>query len=244
MIYDEQEVLRAFKMYSKLAINGLGIKDDFRLYIVDNKIRGLVNQFADEMQCVIFVAGDLIYMIPKAISSEFHISNDSIKKRIFKKDAKNEDLYTMYIIIIILFGEFYDGYQSINPTRDFVSISHWLEAVNERMLSIKEHGEEKLKKLEKDNEYNWVTILKRWESMDDLKENLKVYDSRSETRLSLINVTKSFLIDEDLINDLGNNEIELTEKAKIIIQRYYMEYDFNRGLLEFIYDVENKKGES
>ncbi|ETJ30075.1 hypothetical protein Q604_UNBC15403G0001, partial [human gut metagenome] len=52
---------------------------------------------------------------------------------------------------------------------------------------------------------------------------------------------KNFLIKNELVSDIGNNEIELTEKAMIIVQRYYMEYDYNREILDFMYNLDNKE---
>ena len=42
---------------------------------------------------------------------------------------------------------------------------------------------------------------------------------------------------------IGNEEFEISEKAKTIIQRYYMEYDYNRGILDFMYNLDKKRGE-
>lgn len=243
MNYSDDKVIKAFGIYSELAKVGKILKDDARYYLIDDEIRSLVDQFASQMQCTVFVAGEFIYMIPIMISSEFHVSNDSIKKDYLPSKAVNADIYIMYVAIIILFGEFYDGYQTINPTRDFISIEEWLEAVNSRVGSLKDHGEENLKILEKDYEYNWIDIVNKWEPLDDLKENVKTQDARTKSRYSILEITKNFLIAQELIIDIGNSEIELSEKAKIIIQRYYMEYEYNRGILEFIYSVDNQRKE-
>lgn len=230
--------MRAFKIYSKLAAEGLGEKEDLRQYLVDDRLRGLVDQFAEEVQCVIFVAGDFIYMIPKAMASDFHVSNETIKREHLPTRASNADIYLMYMATIVLFGEFYDSYQTTNPTRDFVSIEHWLDSVNERIFSLKEHDMDKLERMEKEYEYNWITILSGWELLDDIKEGVKKQDGRTTSRLTFLNMTKNFLEEQGLINDIGNDEIELTEKAKIIIQRYYMDDEFNRGILNFMYGLE------
>lgn len=241
MYYDQQQVMRAFKIYSQLAAAGIGEKDELRQYLVDDAIRGLVDQFAEEMQCTIFIAGDFVYMIPKATASIFHVSNESIKRDYLPSKALNSDIYLLYVATIILFGEFYDGYQSINPTRDFISLEDWLNIVSERIFSLKEHGLEKLEELEKEYEYNWIDIIEKWDPLDDLKENVRSQDARTASRLSFINITKNFLLAQGLIHEIGNDEIELTEKAKTIIQRYYMEYEYNRGILDFIYGIEQKR---
>lgn len=244
MLYENSQVIKAFKIYSKLAVDGIVEKDEFRIYIVDDTIRGLVDQFAKEVDCTIFVAGDFIYMVPLSMRSMFHVTNESIKRDYLPSKSLNADIYLMYVATIILFGEFYEGYQSTSPTRDFISMDEWLAKVNERIDSLNEHDEEELKELEKEYEYNWISIIEKWDPLDDLKENVKKQGARTKSRLSFLNITKRFLEEQELVKDIGNDEIELTEKAKTIIQRYYMEYEFNRGILEFIYGLENVEGES
>ena len=242
MIYEQEQVVQAFKIYSTLAINGKANKDDLRLYIADDTIRGLVNQFAQEMDCIILVVGDMVYMVPLAIYSPFHVSNQSIKDKHLPSKAVNTDIYMMYISIIILFGEFYDSYQTIEATRDFIRVGDWLNTVNEKVLSIKTFDEEKLLELEERYEYNWIAIIDKWDALDDIKENV-AQTARTISRMSFINVVKKFLENQELIKEIGNDEIQLTEKAKAIIQRYYMELEHNREILEFIYSLEGKEGE-
>lgn len=245
MDYNNNQVIKAFQIYSKLAIKSVALKDELMDYIVDEHIRGLVNQFVEEVDATIFTVGDYIYMVAKSMSSPFHVSNQTIKEKYLPtKYATNAYLYLMYVSIIILFGEFYDGEQTTNPTRDFISIEDWLDAINERMLSLKEHDEEKLKKLEREYEYNWIGILESWNLIDDTREGVKKQDGRTASRAGFLGVVEKFLIDQELIVNIGNDELELTEKAKVIIKKYYMDYDFNRGILDFIYDIENREDDN
>jgi len=243
MVYDNEQVMQAFKIFSTLSVKGYGEKEEFRLYIADEIIRGLVDQFAKEEECTIFITGDYIYMIPVSRNSIYHVSNDSIKNEHLPAKALNLDIYMMYVAIIVLFGEFYDSYQTMEATRDFLPVSEWLSSLNQRIISLKEHDIEKLKELDKEYDYNWSAVIDKWEDMDEIKEKVKNQDARTNSRKSFINVAKQFLIAQELINDIGNEELELTEKAKTIIQRYYMEYDYNRGLLDFMYNLDQKKGE-
>ncbi|MTI71645.1 MAG: non-ribosomal peptide synthetase module [Firmicutes bacterium] len=243
MDYSEKEVMKAFKIYSKLALNGYEQRDEIREYLADDKIRGLVDEFCKEVDSTIFVVGDIIYMIPVNINSPFHITNDNIKRDFLPSKALNMDIYLMYVCIIILFGEFYDGYHSNDPTRDFISTEMWLSSINERMESLKEFDEEKLKNIEKDFEYNWLSILEKWDAMDDLKENAKSQKGNTISRLSFLDKVKKFLKAQELILDIGNEEIEITQKAKVIVKRYYMEYEYNRGILDFMYNLDQRKGD-
>ncbi len=243
MIYEQDQITQAFRIYSMLAINGKVHRDSVRLYLADDSIRGLVDSFAREVECTIFVVGDLIYLIPLATNSPFHVSNEALRTNHFPSRAVNADIYMMYVAIIILLGEFYDSYQTIEPTRDFIKVSDWLNSVNDKVSSLRGYNEEELKELERKYEYNWISIIEKWDALDDIKENVK-QTARTISRMSFINIVKKFLEDQELIYDVGNDEIELTEKAKVIIQRYYMELEYNRGILEFIYKLEYKGEEN
>lgn len=242
MLYEQEQVIQAFKLYSTLAINGKAHKDDFRLYLADDHIRGLVDQFAQEVDCTLLVAGDLVYMIPLVVNSPFHVSNETIKEKHLPSRAVNADIYLMYVAMIILFGEFYDSYQTTEATRDFIKMEDWLNNVNDKILSLKGYDEEKLLELEKKYEYNWIAIVDKWDALDDIKENVQ-QTARTISRMSFLNIVKRFLEQQELIEEIGNDEIQLAEKAKIIIQRYYMELEHNRDLLEFIYSLEERRGD-
>ncbi|MBV1821112.1 DUF6063 family protein [Anaerosalibacter bizertensis] len=243
MEFKNKEIMEAFNIYSKLALKGYEDSDEIRLYNTDDKVRELVDGFAHEVQCTIILAGEYIYMVPIATTSPFHISNEEMKKRHLPSKAVNLDIYLMYLTIIILFGEFYDSYQSLEPTRDFLPIYKWLESVNTYIETLNEIDKEELKSLEKEYEYNWIGILEKWNAMDDLRENVKSQNARTNSRLGFLSTVKRFLESQDLIIDIGNDEIELTEKSKVIIQRYYMDYEYNRGILDFIYGLERERRE-
>lgn len=241
MQYTNEQIMNAFKLYLTLSANGYAGKDELKLYVADDTIRALVEQFAKEADCTIFSAGDNVYMIPLSKDSVFHVSNDTIKKEYLSSKAVNLDIYLMYLSIIVLIGEFYDSYSSTEPTRDFITMSDWLQSINERIDSLKEQDEEELKELDKQYDYNWSAMVKKWNDMDEIKETSKKQDARTISRVSFLIQVKNFLIKNELICDIGNNEVELTEKAKIIVQRYYMEYDYNREILDFMYKLDNKK---
>lgn len=237
MLYDERQVTAAFRLYASLAVKGYGDKEALRLYLADDVIRGLVEVFAQEVECTVIPAGDQLLLIPLALSSPFHISNQSLKERYLPSRATNADIYLMYVAVIIFFGEFYDSYQTDEPTRTFLSLDHWLDRLNERLLALKEIDREELERMEQAQEYNWRQVVEQWEALDDLKEKVKAQDARTNSRLAFVNTVKKFLEDQGLVKDIGADELELTEKARTIIQRYYMEVEHNRSILEFIYQA-------
>jgi hypothetical protein len=243
MLYEQQQVMQAFSIFTTLSIDGKGGEEELRLYFSDDAVRGLVEQFADKVECVVISAGDNLYLIPKALSSPHHIKNETLKRWYLKSTATNDDIYLMYVAIIVLFGAFYNSYQTIEPTIDFISISQWLELLDERLQALKEHDQQLLRAAEKEYLYNWCSVLEKWDALDDLKETARSQDRRTNSRLGFLDSVKRFLEAQELINDIGNYELELTEKAKIIVQRYYMDEERNQGILEFIYQTEAQKGE-
>lgn len=235
MVFKNEEIVEAYRLYSRLASEGSCSLGDMRNYTRDEQIEELVNGFASEDGAAIIIAGDQVYLVPIAGASPFHMSNETIKKLYLPNNATNLDIYLMYVATMILLGEFYNSYQSKEPTRAFINMEEWLEAVNTRMDTLNQMDKEVLQKVEEEQEYNWVRILEKWMALDDVKEKAKKLTGVSVSRVSFLNMTKNFLEKQDMVHDIGNNELEITEKAKVVIQRYYMDYEYNRGILDFIY---------
>lgn len=240
MNYSEQTVIRAFQIYTKLAKDGVADKEAVQQYRADDEIRGLLDAYSREVDCVIVGTSEQLFLIPKTRLSPFHVSNEWIKRRYLRSGATNGDIYLLYFSTIILFGCFYDSYQSGEPTRQFLRLDEWVRFIQERIDQLKTHDEEEIKQLEKEFSYNWSLIIEKWEDMDDIKETAKKQTGNTISRFSFMDTVKRFLNDQELIQEIGNDEITLTEKAKTIIQRYFMEVEYNKGIFEFIYEFERR----
>lgn len=238
MNYDEQVVLQAFDIYRHLARDGKASSEHFQIYQADDAIRALVEGFARMNDCELITAHDEIYLIPITQLSSFHVSNEYMRKTHLRSGATNGDLYLLYFTTLVLIGEFYDSYQTREATRQFISKVDWVLAVDKRIELLAEHGEEQLLQLEQEFSYNWNLIVEKWYDMDAIKESAKKQSGNTISRLSFIDMVKRFLEGEGLIEEVGNDEITITEKTKIIVQRYFFEMSYNRGILEFLYQFE------
>ncbi len=96
------QIMEAHKIYYQLLQNGKASKEDCRA-IAEQEVRQLVNSFAAEAKAAIIGAGDDYYFIPLAESSDYHRSNEEIKK-FLPANSKNIDIYMMYLAIIFLVG--------------------------------------------------------------------------------------------------------------------------------------------
>lgn len=241
MIYNEDTVMIAFSIYTKLARNGIAEKEDVDLYMSNDEVRSLLERFAHEVDCVIVRTTEQLFLIPETKASPFHVSNEWIKKNYLRSDSVNADIYLLYFVTIILFGAFFDRYTSMEPTLDFISLSDWVKKVNERMNHLESFNEEQLSEFEQEYQYNWKVIIEKWRNMDDIKESAKRQTGNTISRLSFIDTAKRFLINEGLIKEIGNYEITLTEKAKTIVQRFFMDIEYNNNIFEFLYADEEEK---
>lgn len=239
MQYSEDKVMEAFKLYTRLAARGQLDRLEAGDYFDDDDVRNLLDRYVDAVQCVILPDADKLYLVPLATESEFHISNDAFKKQYLPARAVNMDIYLLYMAIIVLFGCFYDSYQT-NEAVEFVTMSRWLESMDDRMEAMKNHDEDFLRGMEKEFEFNWVTIRDKWLDMDSLKENVKNQDARNMSRVGFLNQARNFLLQQGLLENVGNMEMCLTEKAKNIYVSYYMDSEYNRGLLDFMYSCDHK----
>lgn len=244
MQFDSQDIEQAFRLLALLNQKGKVSEEEevFRYYVTRSEVRSLIDSYAAETDSVIVKTSDHLYLVPKSGQSLFHIKNAYIRREYFGYQATNLDIYMMYFSIIILFGEFYDSYETPEPTRDFLPIGEWMEQIRERMATLKEHGPEKLAQVEQESEWNWNVVIELWEALDDLKEQAKRQDSKQQSRLGFLKRVIRFLKEQDLIWEQGNDELILTEKAKIIIQRYFMDLEYNRGILAFMYQYDQVKG--
>lgn len=241
-MFSQDAVIEAFKIYAKLSAEGEVMKDDVSAYIANDEVRGLVTEFAKEVDCTIISAGEVLYLVPLTKNAVFHITNDQLKREYLPSRSLNMDMYLMYLLIIIMIGEFYDSYQTTEPTRDFITVAGWLDSANRRIESLKGMGMEKLAELEMNTEYNWVGIVEKWDAMDNIRENVVRQTAHSNVRISYIQHAKRFMEAQHLLEEIGQDELRLTQKAKVIIQKYYMEYEYNRGILEIIYQFEQEGG--
>ncbi|MCD1259757.1 non-ribosomal peptide synthetase module [Paenibacillus athensensis] len=234
--------MRAFRIYTLLARDGSADKEGLTGYMADDAVRGLVDQFAREVDCVTIIAGERLYMMPQTRLSPFHVNNETIKRTYLRANAVNADLYLMYVCIIVLVGAFYDSYQTMEPTRSFIGLEDWTELVNERIALLRAHPEAELREMEKEFSYNWTALIEKWSAMDDIKETASRQSGNTISRVSFIDTVRRFLVAQELAVDIGNQEIALTEKAKVVVQRYFMELEYNRGILEFLYQFDAQDG--
>lgn len=246
MEYRDDIVLKAFQLYASLASKGELSKVDSSSYFEDEAVRSLVDNYAQLVQCTVMSDADYLYLIPISMESPFHISNENIKKEYMTAKSVNMDIYLMYLAIIVLFGCFYDSYETTEPLQ-FITMQHWLENMDVRMESLASHDEETLKAKEGELNVNWLALLRKWTDMDSIKETVKQQDARTNSRLSFLNLTKAFLVSQHLLRDIGGQEVELTDKAKTVYISYYMDREYNKGITDFMYELDHtdniKEGE-
>lgn len=235
----EENMIAAFDIYARLAAQGQVRKMEIPIYWENDEVRHFVGVFASRVQCALISDAEYLYLLPIVMDSPFHISNDSFKKKYMTAKSVNMDIYLLYLSIIVLFGCFYDSYQSEDPT-DFVSLSVWLEAMNGRIESLHRHDEETLKAAEREMDFNWLTLMRKWDDLDSIKETAKRQDARTNSRLSFLIMAKRFLVKQGLIREIGNDEMELTEKARAIFANYFMEENHNHEILDFMYQLDHK----
>ncbi|MBB3113738.1 hypothetical protein FHS18_005851 [Paenibacillus phyllosphaerae] len=239
-MYDNNTVMEAFRVYAQLSMTGIAEKERLQEYMADDQVRGLVDQFAAEVDCTVIAAGDQLYLIPLVRLSPFHFSNEYMKKTYLRTTAVNADLYLMYLAVMVFIGAFYDSYQSVEPTRNFIPIDEWAILVQERIDVLKEHSEDELKQYEREFSYNWAAVIEKWDMMDDIKETAKRQSGNTISRLSFLDTVRRFLFDQQLAEEVGSGEIGLTEKTKVFVQRYFMELEYNRGILNFLYGLDER----
>ena len=240
MNYRQQDVMQAFRLYTLLVEQGELTGVDVEHYVMNDEVRGLLDLFVMEVDCVLIHASDVLYLVPLTSLSPFHLKNEMLRRELGSY-ATNLDLYMMYFCMIIFIGEFYNSYQSLEVQRDFLTLPDWLEKINERLEALREHPKEVLEREEQEFEYNWSAMIEKWDALNDIKETAQKQKGNTISRMSFLHKVVNFMIEQKIIEEVGEEEYSLTEKAKIIVQRYFMELEYNRGILKFMYQYDEKK---
>lgn len=243
MKYEQSDVLQAFQLFLRLTQQGLLENEDVEIYQLNQEVQSIMEQFAREVDTVLVQAGPKIYLVPITTLSPFHVKNEYVRREL-GANATNSDVYMMYFAILVFIGEFYNSYLSTETQRDFLTTAQWLEALQQRVAALNQYSPEQLQKLSQDFQYNWPKILEKWEALNDLKESAQNQKGNTLSRLSFLHKVLQFMSKEDLIEQVGADEYNLTEKTKTIVQRYFMEFDYNRGILQFMYGYDERKEES
>ena len=242
MQYEQQHVIKAFQLYTRLALQGILEQEDVDVYLMNEDIQSLLEQFVREVDSILVHAGDVIYLVPVTGLSPFHVKNEQIRRE-FGANAVNADVYMMYFAMLVFIGEFYNSYQSGETQRDFLTMNEWLAVLNTRVATLRQHTPEELQQCGEDLQYNWLNILEKWDALNDLKESATSQKGNTVSRLSFLHKVMQFMLKEKVANETGSGEYALTEKTKTIVQRYFMEFDYNRGILQFMYQYDERKEE-
>ncbi|WP_296822179.1 DUF6063 family protein [uncultured Megasphaera sp.] len=172
MELSQNKIFQAFDVYARLAARGELQKQEVTVLWEDDEVRHLVENFARHVQCIIIDDAENYYLIPLSMESPFHISNETFKRKYMPAKAINMDMYLLYLAVIVLFGCFYDNYQTSDPA-EFVTMAWWLEQMDYCIDSLKHQDDEVLRQKEKEFNYNWLALVRKWTDMDSLKETVR-----------------------------------------------------------------------
>ena len=242
MNYEQAHIIKAFQLYTRLAAEGFIAEEDVEYYLMNEDVQSLLEQFVHEVDAVLVHAGDILYLVPTTGLSPFHIKNEQIRREL-GANAVNADVYMMYFAIVVFIGEFYNSYQSVETQRDFLTMNEWLAVIHSRVETLSQHSPEELQGYGSDLQYNWPAILEKWQALNDLKESATNQKGNTVSRLSFLHKVVQFMLKEKIIIEIGPGEYNLTEKTQTIVQRYFMELDYNRGVLQFMYQYDERKDE-
>ncbi|KAB2953673.1 non-ribosomal peptide synthetase module [Heliorestis acidaminivorans] len=238
--YSSQDVLQAFRLYARLAEDSVLSGEAIHSYIHNEEVQSLLEQFAQEVDCVVLRAGEELHLVPQSKVSSFHLKNESIRKYLGAQ-ATNIDLYMMYFSILVFIGQFYNNFQSTAVQRDFLTTEAWLQQINERIETLRQQGEAELLRYGQEMQYNWLPIIEKWDAINDIKESALKQKGKTISHFSFLDKVLQFMIDEKIVKQIGEEEYELTEKSQVIVQKYFMDLDHNRNILKFMFQYDGKK---
>lgn len=240
-MYEQDEIKRAFQMYQQLATTGYVTGEAIQHYKSETNFRALVDLYCEQVDSICMLIGNEAILVPKTTLSPHHVSNETLRRTYFGSQGKNEDLYLMYFATLCVLGEFYNSFHSLEPTRVFITLEEWIHSIDQRIEALRSLGEETLEQKELEFSYHWRGIIEKWYALDDVREGVKHQRGQTKSRVSFLHKVCHFLEQEEVLQQVGEGEYSLAERTKNIVGNYFMDSEYNRGILEFLYGEEERE---
>lgn len=199
------------RLLEKTLIEAADQKELVQNYFNDERVRSIVQSFADIANLVLYESSyeDYVCILPKSPRSIFAYSKTDIIAR-YGLDGNSYLLFMFYTFCILhIVNEF--GENNFKVEKIY-------EVANEKIEKIKED----IKKENTNEKYNWNfdSILKIWEEMREMPHaTSSEIRSSQKTKLGMLKKTVQILHEERILEFIeGNiNAVKTTEKTNAIL---------------------------
>lgn len=233
--WSKQDVQLATKIFFRLWEKGKIDKSE-REYINGyhtKEVREILeDNFEKATNVRIFSIDETIYMTPGINNELFGYTNEELKHKLLSHKYSTDRLYLAYFVVLNLLAKFYNSAVQTGPTRQFLMIEELEETITNHLEPVYRGESERVVALSLENGINFKEIAETWMEIPKFDITVK-YPRKGKHRIAFILKVLDFLVEEDLVQLLEDQEIRLLPKMEHLIMRFY----FNTERREKLFDL-------
>lgn len=227
-----------------IKVNNKVHKDLYKTLLTNSLVNEELHEIVDMHDLELYITDkEGAFVVAKANNKVFGYSNEELRNKLGIKS--NKELYLCYFIIYSVISSFY--IQTNYRTQvEYVTSMSLLNTVEKRLSAIANNKTS----LDSSEDHSFKAMYKYWdseliESNNRNKESVDFNEKRGKTRLSLINRTLAFLVDNEYMEkDEFTNRYSITSKFEAIIERFFDDAETKTVLQKLLdEEIENSKGE-
>lgn len=196
-----------------------GNKDLFISYISEVKIEEILSTMTEELDAEVLRVNNTLYLIPSSENELLGFRHRDTREW-FGANARQADAFLAYYITAAIFNLFYGGKNRDPKQREFLSLVHVIEELDNR---VSEALKNKEKTGEMDQKYsmNFQNCAQVWDIKKGHEEG-----SRRTTKMGFLLSVVKLLQQEGLLRiSEDEKEIRTTEKLDDLMLHYYLHED-------------------
>jgi len=181
----------------------------------DTEVAEILSVFEEELDMTIIRAGRNLYMVPGQDNRVLGFRTKDFKEWLGANASLN-DIYQAYYIAMVLFSQFYSGKNQNPKIRQFLSVSQFLEILDQRFEAILQQEQEAVMDREAEMGLNLLSVAESW------KSKVRMEGNKRTTKQGIVLYICRMLANEKLIYLLEDREIRTTRKLDDLMKHYFL----------------------
>jgi hypothetical protein len=229
-------------MIRNVPVNEKINKDLYRSLLTNSIVAAELDEIVEMFQLELYITEtEGAFVIAKANNKVFGYTNEELRSRLGAKN--NKELYLCYFVIYCVIATFY--IQSNYRTYvEYITSKSLLDRVEDKLTALATNTN-----IENVDDSSFKDMHKYWmnemnESNNRNKETVDFNEKRGKTRLTLINKTLAFLVENKYMDkDEYTSRYSITPKFEYIVERFFDDAE-TKTVLQRLLDeeIEEQRG--
>lgn len=179
----------------------------YRLYCEEEEVMNLVKSQAEMAECAVEKYGNTVYLIPRVENDFLGFSKNTLKQKLCKSGATDQDYYLSQFVIMTLLMSFYQSQGHSSKSRDYMRGGELLNVVADKL----EQGAKYMKHEEEKEERGGIAYTNMIQRFNALRSTDGTSRAKT-TKEGFIHTILTFLEEQKLIIYIEQDDMIKTTK--------------------------------